>query len=300
MKSASNDEEQQTIINDFQEEIKSTHKECKILITHLTNEPKKWTITGFNERLMFKSLNISFDDSNSGLLKELNKTPADKSKIFALITSKLGLTSITAKRYKIKGGLVVPLYVIILAMIGGAISLTRRIPEIQMRASVNYVLTEKMRRLTPQEAREHLIFQIVQFISAPYLAVLAFYLIETSSVRTTVILAFSAGFASESILLMIRELLNKISPVNTEEEKYGSVSGVVCNKQPNNKRGLENVDVKVSTRPGLQIQTDEYGHYIIESVPVGECVIEASNNIKNSINKVTIEQGKTVSCNLQL
>ena len=136
--------------------------------------------------------------------------------------------------YKIKGGLVVPLYVIILAMIGAAISLTRRIPEIQMRASVDYEPTEVMRKLTPQEAREHLIFQIVQFISAPYLAVLAFYLIETSSVRTTVILAFSSGFASESILLMIREFLNKISPVKEAVDKHGGVSGVIYNKQADN------------------------------------------------------------------
>ena len=204
--------------------------------------------------------------------------------------------------YEIKGGLVVPLYVIILAMIGAAISLTRRIPEIQMRASVDYEPTEIMRKLTPQEAREHLIFQIVQFISAPYLAILAFYLIETSSVRTTVILAFSSGFASESILLMIRELLNKISPIKEAGDKHGGVSGVVYNKQADN--GLENIEVTVSISPSLKTQTDKYGHYIIENIPVGECVIEASSKdpdaAKHSINKVTIEQGKTVPCNIQL
>ena len=68
--------------------------------------------------------------------------------------------------------------------------------------------------------------------------------------------------------------------------------------------GLENIEVKVSTSPNLKTQTDKYGHYIIENIPVGECVIEASSKdhdaAKHSINKVTIEQGKTVPCNIQL
>src|SRR5581483_3203771 len=77
---------------------------------------------------------------------------------------------------QVSGGLLVPLYVIILALMGGSISLTRRLSEQQKCASPEYVTTEKEPKLSQHEFREYLIFQIVQFISAPLIAVLAYYL----------------------------------------------------------------------------------------------------------------------------
>ena len=108
--------------------------------------------------------------------------------------------------YKITGGLVVPLYIIVLALIGSAISMTRRVPEYQRRAmSVQDPLSNS-------EAREKLVFQMMQVISAPLIAVTAFAIVKPASISEAVVVGFGSGFASEPILLMIRGLVEKISP----------------------------------------------------------------------------------------
>jgi Bacterial Ig-like domain (group 2) len=108
--------------------------------------------------------------------------------------------------YWIRGGLVVPLYVIILSLIGGAVSMTRRVPEYQRRAM------SSQDPLTNQEARENLVFQIMQVFSAPLIAITAYYIVNPSSPLVSVVLGFGSGFASEPILLMIRGLVEKLSP----------------------------------------------------------------------------------------
>ena len=108
--------------------------------------------------------------------------------------------------YTITGGLVVPLYIIVLALIGSAISMTRRVPEYQRRAmSVQDPLSNS-------EAREKLVFQMMQVISAPLIAVTAFAIVRPASISEAVVVGFGSGFASEPILLMIRGLVEKISP----------------------------------------------------------------------------------------
>jgi hypothetical protein len=109
----------------------------------------------------------------------------------------------------------VPVYLVILALFGGAISLTRRVPEYQKQAARGYVEVENAPKLEPYRLREYLIFQIVQFISAPLLAVVAYYVIEPATMAATVALGFAAGFASESILLIIRAAVDKIQPAAT-------------------------------------------------------------------------------------
>jgi hypothetical protein len=58
--------------------------------------------------------------------------------------------------YNIFGGMVVPLYVIILALFGSAVSMTRRVPEYQARAM------DSQDPLTNVQARGYLIFQIIR------------------------------------------------------------------------------------------------------------------------------------------
>ena len=111
--------------------------------------------------------------------------------------------------YLIHGGLVVPLYVIVLALMGGAVSMTRRVPEYQRRAM------SSQDALTNQQARESLVFQIMQVASAPLIAVAAYYIVNPSNRLTSVVLGFGSGFASEPILLMIRGLVEKLSPSPT-------------------------------------------------------------------------------------
>ena len=108
--------------------------------------------------------------------------------------------------YKISGGLVVPLYVVVLALFGSAVSMTRRVPEYQRRAM------SAADPLTNVEVREKLVFQVMQVVSAPLIAVTAFSVVKPVSISEAVIVGFGSGFASEPILLTIRGLVEKISP----------------------------------------------------------------------------------------
>jgi len=166
----------------------------------------------------------------------------------------------------ISDGLLVPLYFIILALMGGSISLTRRLPELQKQAGSEHVATERQPKLTQYEFREHLIFQIVQFISAPFLAILAYYLVDPSNTTNAVALAFTAGFASETILLMIRSIANKITPETITGPQYGAIAGVVTFKDVAAKKA----EVFLSESPQIHSVTDEQGFYILSNVPVGE------------------------------
>lgn len=167
---------------------------------------------------------------------------------------------------QVSDGLLVPLYFIILALMGGSISLTRRLPELQKQVSSEHIATEQQPRLTQYEFREHLIFQIVQFISAPFLAILAYYLIEPSNLTNSVALAFTAGFASETILLMVRSIANKVTPGSGEVPQYGAVAGVVTFKDITAKKA----EVFLSESPQIHSVTDEQGFYVLSNVPVGE------------------------------
>ena len=106
---------------------------------------------------------------------------------------------------QIHGGLVVPLYVIMLALIGGAVSMTRRVPEYQRRAA------DPDDNMTPEQAREYLVFQIMQFVSAPLIAITIYHIFAPTSRATAIILGFISGFASEPLLLGLRALAEKLS-----------------------------------------------------------------------------------------
>ena len=110
---------------------------------------------------------------------------------------------------RVTGGMVVPLYFLIVALMGALISLSRSIPEYQGRLSPNSVA-----RITPDEAREYLIFQLMQLFSAPLLALSAYYLVDPGSRAGVIALAFTVGFSSGTILLLIRSLVTKLAPEN--------------------------------------------------------------------------------------
>jgi hypothetical protein len=173
---------------------------------------------------------------------------------------------------KVKDGLLIPLYFIILALMGGSISLTRRLPELQKQVGTEHVATETQPKLTQYEFREYLIFQMVQFISAPFLAILAYYLIEPSNTTQAVVLAFTAGFASETILLMIRSIANKITPETTTTIQYGAIAGVVTqsNNSPESGKPVGRIEVFLSGLPQKRSITDESGFYMLDNIPVGD------------------------------
>jgi hypothetical protein len=118
--------------------------------------------------------------------------------------------------YRVHGGLVVPFYVIVFAFIGGVVNLTRRLPEYQKRSSCQFPGTGTESRVTFLEAREFVIFQIMQFVSSPFVAMVAYYAFEPKSVASAVGVAFFSGFATESILLLLRGMFAGLQPVTTK------------------------------------------------------------------------------------
>ncbi|KAK47812.1 hypothetical protein BG58_40940 [Caballeronia jiangsuensis] len=116
-------------------------------------------------------------------------------------------------RYNVvKGGFVVPFYVVLLALVGGAVSLTRRIPEYQKRSEDNFVPDGAVTALSQLETREVVVFQIMQLISAGFIAVVAFYALSPNSMSTAIALSFMSGFSSELILLQIRSIVEGLQP----------------------------------------------------------------------------------------
>ncbi|MDE2388993.1 MAG: hypothetical protein KGN35_07950 [Betaproteobacteria bacterium] len=167
---------------------------------------------------------------------------------------------------QVKDGLLIPLYFIILALMGGSISLTRRLPELQKQAGSEHIATEQQPKLSQYEFREYLIFQMVQYISAPLLAILAYYLIEPGNITNSVVLAFTAGFASETILLMVRSIADKITPGSGEALQYGAIAGVITIQDAAAKKA----EVFLTELPQIHSITDEQGFYVLSNVPVGE------------------------------
>ncbi|MDV6348551.1 carboxypeptidase-like regulatory domain-containing protein [Nitrosomonas sp. Is35] len=194
---------------------------------------------------------------------------------------------------QVKDGLLIPLYFIIMALMGGSISLTRRLPELQKQAGSEHIATEQQPKLTQYEFREHLIFQMVQYISAPFLAILAYYLIEPGNITNSVVLAFTAGFASETILLMVRSIANKITPGSGEALQYGAIAGVVTIQDAAAKKA----EVFLTELPQIHSITDEQGFYVLSNVPVGEHSISVKSTDNEAILKkdtVKIERAQAI------
>lgn len=201
---------------------------------------------------------------------------------------------------RIRGGLVIPIYFIAVALMGGAVSLLRRVPEIQRRSEHDYVGTEKDPQLTPGEVRERLAFQIMQFISAPLIAITAYYAIGPETKIASVALAFTSGFASESILMMIRGVVDGIKPQSVTQppaKPKGTASGVVVSPPTSNppSQPVPNVTLSVVGQPTLTAISDSNGLFVIHSIPTGEQVIEASLNNQIVSTKVNISSDATTN-----
>jgi hypothetical protein len=113
------------------------------------------------------------------------------------------------KRYFVEGGIIFPLYLIVISLIGGAVSLTRRVPVMQCHLWAN---TQEVAMDKRYKVRQDLILQMMQFVSAPFVAVIAFSMLEPTSVAMAVGGAFLSGFASEYVLLTISNLFDKLKP----------------------------------------------------------------------------------------
>lgn len=105
----------------------------------------------------------------------------------------------------VHGGLVVPWYVISLALMGATVSLARKVPEYQRRAID--VADDTMNGPRMREALE---FEVLQVLSAPFIAITAFNLITPASMGSSAAIGFASGFSSEPLLMAIRSLVDRI------------------------------------------------------------------------------------------
>ena len=108
----------------------------------------------------------------------------------------------------LSGGLSVPLYIVVLALMGGAVSMIRRVPEYQKQVAG---APNADGAIAPIRARELVVFQIMQLFSAPLLAITAFAVIDPQTAMAGALLGFFSGFSSETILLRLRTAAESLS-----------------------------------------------------------------------------------------
>ena len=110
---------------------------------------------------------------------------------------------VVSKQYELRGGLVVPLYVVVLSLMGAAVGMSRRLPEIQRQAA--HSVQSSGKGISPIVARERVVFQIMQVLAAPLIAVTAFAALEPDTFTAAVLIGFISGFASEVVLVKLRQ-----------------------------------------------------------------------------------------------
>lgn len=119
----------------------------------------------------------------------------------------------------IVGGIVVPVYFVIMTIIGAIIGLFRKLPEFQDRVEPAYPVEYKKRLadgesplppISPERARELVVFQILQVVFAPAIGILAYSYARPNEIASTVVLAFGAGFSSELILVAVRATVDRL------------------------------------------------------------------------------------------
>lgn len=166
----------------------------------------------------------------------------------------------------IHGGVPVPVYFILLALIGAAISLARNVPVIQRRSEDEYVGTAAESRLGPGQVRELLAFQILQFVSAPFLAVAAYHTLKPESLATTVALGFLTGFASERILSLLSV---RFKDTSEKTETIPVLTGAIRGEVKFAGKPVEGVAVEIESLTTLkEAKTDKSGRFTFMGVPV--------------------------------
>ena len=229
-----------------------------------------------------------------GTLTPQSEHPKNNGKVCDSNEPECKIGSMNNRAY-ITGGLIVPLPFVMIALFGGAISLSRRVPEIQKCSEVDYIGSATEPKLPAGEVRERLAFQIMQFISAPLIAVVAYQVIQPESQASSAGLAFMSGFGSEAILLMIRGVVGGMPKQRSAAAPTGAVGGVISDTG----KLIAGVEVAIAGSL-LKTETDKHGRYLIRNVPVGAQKIMASHDKANASVDVSVLSGQTTSCDIAL
>ena len=212
--------------------------------------------------------------------------------------------------YSVSGGFVVPFYVVVFAFVGGVVNLTRRVPEYQKRSSCNYVGNTIESHVSLLEAREFVVFQMMQLLSSPFLAMVAYYAVAPQSVATAVGLAFASGFSTESVLLLMRGVVNGLQPATTKTvaASYESATAtaqlhVVLRRADNS--AVDNARVEVrrlpDASPPIKAGTSaSSGEIEFKALQPGTVWVVATFGALTKSKKVQLQAGQTESVDLTL
>jgi hypothetical protein len=198
----------------------------------------------------------------------------------------------------IEGGFVLPYYIVLLAFLGASIALTRRIPELQKRSEPGYVGTSDQPRLDFKTVREAVVFQIMQLVTAPFIAMVAFYAIAPSGPGSGIAVGFISGFSSELVLLQIRGMVEGLFPksVSRTAETTASTGDVVgrvtlydvaAEDKVAIQRPAANITVRITgdtsgNGKDYTDTTDSNGDFAIAGVLAGSRVISATGAIDST------------------
>jgi hypothetical protein len=213
--------------------------------------------------------------------------------------------------YRVQGGFVVPFYVLVFAFVGGVVNLTRRVPEYQKRSSCHFTGTTTEPVVTLLEAREFVIFQIMQFLSSPFIAMVAYYAFEPKSVTTAAVTGFFSGFATESVLLLLRGMFNGLRPETTKTAAATTANPllhVVVMMPGGGVAAAATVEVRhLPNGPAIATQvSDAQGEVSLKNLAPGTVWVEASFTgvgpvlRKAPALKVQLKAGETESVTLVL
>jgi len=157
----------------------------------------------------------------------------------------LGATVVEGKPH-VEGGLAIPFYVLILAVFGSGINMMRRVPAIQAahvqrlpaspRGAFAAALRMPVALFSHEETygskedhelgcdiRQQIIEQYMYLLSAPFLAIAVYYLLQVIAANISepvlVLMSFSAGLVSETIVSAIIEFAERTLGQPNGEEK---------------------------------------------------------------------------------
>jgi hypothetical protein len=150
-------------------------------------------------------------------IAELTKNAQSAKKDFD--AAKVSVPKLAIEGAPIIGGVVIPVFFVVIAMMGALINMGRKLPEFQERVDPDYKKEFETKLSSADDvqapiswayARDMVVFQIIQVLSAPGIAILAYSWARPEDQANTVILAFAAGFTSEVFLLAVRGVVDRM------------------------------------------------------------------------------------------
>jgi hypothetical protein len=225
--------------------------------TKVLTEPQ-WLINiGGTVRKVIVTTEIKPEPSGNAL-DEAGKTT--KPTVGAEVGNPPAVPRVSTPELIVTGGIAVPFYVVLLAMFGAGINMTLKVPEVQRSSEKELPAAELpsflipwrfwrsqtevqpvVSRKTASDIRQELIENYMYLLSAPFLAIAMYYLLQVLAEQVTqpvlVLMAFATGLISKAVIARIVEFAEKQLP--KKERREGEIS-----EQPNLEVAIKAAEAK--------------------------------------------------------